>query len=356
MSHTNPLVSVIILNFNGESYLSNCLNSVLHNSYPNFEAVLVDNASTDRSIENVRSSYSSDQRLRIIENQENLGFSGGNNIGFQHAKGEYIVFLNNDTIVASDWLTNLVDALETDSTIGLAQSLILNIDGKTIQTAGWLFSNFLIHKFPLCANKPCNIPLQPVFEISFASGASMIVKREIAQKMGLFDPKIPFFYDDTLLSLKTRLQQKRVVTVSASRIRHFGGATNSWTVKSTTFHLTKSKFILLFDIYRSKAELAKAALVHITYILTTSIFCLGSKNFAVVQGNLAALVWGFRNLRFLWWNRLSHWNKTEITAEALKERFVKVKLPTAYYLVPSKQNTESFASAVEEYEKTFLKL
>ncbi len=245
--------------------------------------------------------------------------------------------------------------MENDSTIGLAQSLILNIDGKTIQTAGWLFSNFLIHKFPLCANKPYNTPLQPVFEISFASGASMIVRREIAQELGLFDAKIPFFYDDTLLSLKTRLQQKRVVTVSASRIRHFGGATNSWTIKSTTFHLTKSKFILLFDIYRSKTELAKATLVHITHILTTSIFCLGSKNFAVVQGNLAALAWSLRNLRFLWRNRLSHWTKTKITPEALKENFVKVKLPTAYYLVPSKQNTESFASAVEQYEKTFLK-
>ena len=354
MSQANPLVSVIILNFNGEGYLPNCLESVLKNTYANYEVILVDNASTDHSIKKAQGTYSDDSRLRIIKNEANLGFSGGNNVGFQNSKGEYIAFLNNDTTVAPDWLSILVDALENDSTIGLAQSLILNMDGKTIQNAGWLFSNFLIHKFPLCANKPCDLPFHSTFEVSFASGASMIVRREIAQKMGLFDPKIPFFYDDTLLSLKTRLRQKRVVTVPASRIRHFGGATNIWTIKSTTFHLTKSKLILLFDIYHSKTELAKAILVHITHLLSDSIFCLGNKNVAAVQGNFKALTWSLRNFRYLWQNRLNHWSKAKISAAILKEKFVRVKLPTAFYLVPSRRNNESFTSVVNEYEKTFL--
>jgi GT2 family glycosyltransferase len=354
LSQANPLVSVIILNFNGQGYLLNCLDSVLKNTYANYEVILVDNASTDHSIEKAQDTYGDDSRLRIIQNKENLGFSGGNNIGFQNSRGEYVAFLNNDTTVAPDWLAILVDALENDSTIGLAQSLILNMDGKTIQTAGWLFSNFLIHKFPLCANKPSDMHFQSTFEISFASGASMIVRREIAQKMGLFDPKIPFFYDDTLLSLKTRLQQKRVVTVPSSRIRHFGGATNIWTIKSTTFHLTKSKLILLFDIYHSKLELAKAILIHVTHLLSDSIFCLGKKNVAAVQGNLNALNWSLRNFRYLWQNRLNHWSKTKISPEILREKFVRVKLPTAFYVVPSRRNNESFASTVNEYEKTFL--
>ncbi len=354
MSKTTPFVSVIILNFNGQSYLPNCLESVLKNTYADYEVILVDNASTDDSIEKIQDHCGGDSRLRIIQNKENLGFSGGNNIGFQHSKGQYVVFLNNDTTVAPDWLAILVAALENDLTIGLAQSLILNMDGKTIQNAGWIFSDFLIQKFPLCANKSSDIPFHSTFEISFASGASMIVRREIAQKMGLFDDRIPFFYDDTLLSLKTRFQQKRVVTVPASRIQHLGGATNSWTIKSTTFHLTKSKVFLLFDIYYSKTELAKAILVHIIHMCFDSIFCLGNKNVAAVQGNFYALTWSIRNFRYLWQNRLNHWSKSKISPETLKEMFVRVKLPPAFYIVPLRRNNELLVSAINEYEKKFL--
>ena len=95
-----PLVSVIILNYNGESYLANCLSSVLETRYSNFEVILVDNASTDSSRKWLR------KLLELIFAQNHkerckFRFQRGNNIGFNYAKGDYIVFLNNDTIVDS---------------------------------------------------------------------------------------------------------------------------------------------------------------------------------------------------------------------------------------------------------------
>src|SRR5208283_3680269 len=100
LAETNfPLVSIVILNYNGKNCLSNCLSSVLDTKYSNFEVILVDNASTDYSLEMAQEVFGSDSRLRVVKNKTNVGFSGGNNVGFSFAKGDYIVFLNNDTVV-----------------------------------------------------------------------------------------------------------------------------------------------------------------------------------------------------------------------------------------------------------------
>ena len=350
-----PLVSIIILNYNGESCLANCLSSVLETRYSNFEVILVDNASTDSSFEMAQEAFGADSRLRFVKNKVNLGFSGGNNVGFSYSKGDYIVFLNNDTVVEPDWLVYLVNAMQNDPTIGLAQSMILTIDGEKIQTAGWLFSNYLIHKYQLCKDKPSSLKFHPVFEISFVCGASMIIRREIVREMGLFDPKMPFFYDDTLLSLKTWLAQKRVVTVSGSRIRHVGGATNVWNIQFTTYHLLKSNICLLFDVYSKLADLVRALLVNIFYLSTNSMFFLKRKNMAVIRGNIQGLTWGLSNFRYLWQNRLNHWKKTKISPEKLKEKFIRLKLPVSFYLMPSKLGNDCFTLEVGKYENALTK-
>ena len=350
----NPLVSVVILNYNGKSCLEDCLNSVLKTKYPNFEVILVDNASKDNSLKLAQEVFGADPRLKIVANQTNVGFSGGNNIGFDHSKGKYIVFLNNDTIVDPDWLSTLVKAMQNDPSIGLAQSMILNIDGETIQTAGWLFSNNLIYKHQLFKNKPSSLKFQPVFEVSFVCGASMMIKREVAEEMSLFDPKMPFFYDDTLLSLKTWLAQKRVVTVSDSKIRHIGGATNVWKIRFTTYHLLKSKLCLLFDIYPKLTDLAEALLVNGFSISINSVFCIKDKNTAAVLGNIQALTWSFKNFRYIWQNRLNHWSKTRISPEKLKENYTRIKLPIYFYIFPSKSSRDCLALEVDKYENAVI--
>ncbi|MCL1976711.1 MAG: glycosyltransferase family 2 protein [Candidatus Bathyarchaeota archaeon] len=349
-----PFVSIIILNYNGESYLDNCVASVLENSYPNFEVLLVDNASTDLSVKNVLEVFGGDSRLRLIQSATNLGFSGGNNLGFAHAKGDFIVFLNNDTIVDPSWLTYLVNALQADDSIGLAQSTILMFDGQKIQTAGWLYSNYLVQKHGLAENKDSNLRLQSVFEVSVASGASMITRRSLIAEIGLFDPKIPFFYDDTLLSFKVWLANKRVVTVSESKIRHIQGATNVWNIRRTTYNLLKAKICLLFDVYYSIGDLVGGLFVNLFSIGVNSLFFLKKRNLSVIFANIQALTWGLKNFRYLWRNRLSHWAKKKITPRQLQERFVRIRLPLPLYLAPSKLSINRFAFETEKYESSLI--
>lgn len=351
---TQPFVSVLILNYNGEDYLANCIQSVLKSPYPNFEVLLVDNASTDDSLNNAQQAFGADPRLRIVKNHANLGFSGGNNAGLPHCRGEYIVFLNNDTAVEPEWLSALVEAMQSDPTIGLAQSLILMMDSERIQIGGWLFSNYLVRKQALGNIMHSKTQFTSVFEVSVASGACMIVKRALLDEIGLFDSTIPFFYDDTLLSLKVWLAGKRVVTVPNSRIRHILGATSSWNVESTTFNLLRAKICLIFDVYYRLDELARAALVNFLNTLMNSLFAIKWGQIPVISANIHGLAWGLSNLKYLWRNRRIRWSKSKISHDQLKRNFIRVNVPVPLYLVPSKLSEDYFILEVNKLEKAVI--
>ena len=121
----HPLVSIIIVNHNGERLLRNCVESIYGNSYPNFEIILVDNGSEDGSIRLVQRHY---PKTKVLKLEKNLGFAYPNNLGAGSAGGKYLLFLNNDTVVASDFLAELVSAAENNKKMGSCQSLLLDTD------------------------------------------------------------------------------------------------------------------------------------------------------------------------------------------------------------------------------------
>jgi len=149
----NPSVSVVVLNWNGLRFLGPCIASLLKQTSPLREIILVDNASNDRSIEYVKKSFRS---VKIIENGRNLGFAEGNNVGLRSAEGDYIVVLNNDTQVALNFIQTLVECASADPRAGSVSCRIVQEDG-TIRygpfstNSGFLVpmfmgSNFLSHR------------------------------------------------------------------------------------------------------------------------------------------------------------------------------------------------------------------
>jgi hypothetical protein len=132
-----PLISVVILNYNGARVLPACLESVMNSAYGNFEVVLVDNASSDQSFEQARLRYGRDPRFVTVVNPQNLFFAEGNNRGIAASKGEYLVILNNDTEVHPDWLRHIACAMQADSSIGAAAPVIMtDVDRTRIEYAG----------------------------------------------------------------------------------------------------------------------------------------------------------------------------------------------------------------------------
>jgi GT2 family glycosyltransferase len=184
-----PKVFVIVLNYNGKDCLSQCLNSVYQSDYPNFEVIVVDNASTDGSFEEARQKF---QSANLIRNNANLGFAAGNNIGIRYALekfGDYVFLLNNDAILESETLSKLVAQAEKNR-LSISSPLIYKNDkiwfegGKIL----WLMMRAIHKKIKTSLNKP--------FATEYVTGCAMLINKKVFQAIGLFDEKFFLYYED----------------------------------------------------------------------------------------------------------------------------------------------------------------
>ncbi|MFH0929174.1 MAG: glycosyltransferase family 2 protein [Candidatus Aenigmatarchaeota archaeon] len=211
------MVSIIIVNFNEKHYLPKCLGSIMKMKFPyGYEVILVDNGSIDGSQEFVRRNY---PKVKLIENGKNLGYTGGHNTGAKAAKGKYILCLNNDTEVARDWLTNMVSVMESDPQIGICTPKQLMGDKKTILYAGSAI-NYLGFAYTLNMYKK-NFKQTEIEETAFASGAALMIRRDLVKKIGLFDEDYFIYHEDVDLSWRARLAGYKVIYVPTSLIYHY---------------------------------------------------------------------------------------------------------------------------------------
>lgn len=186
------LISIIILNYNAGKLLFDCIESILKTQYRNFEIIIVDNASSDQSHIKCKEMF---PQVRIIENEKNLGYCEGNNVGIRQARGEFLVILNPDTIVSPDWLTELLAAYKKNGD-GLYQPKILSLYEKGIlQSTGNMIHVF---GFGFARDKGNYDDLRnnQIQEIGYASGTCLFTSAEIMKKIGLFDPFLFLYHDD----------------------------------------------------------------------------------------------------------------------------------------------------------------
>jgi GT2 family glycosyltransferase len=245
-----PLASIIVLNFNGEKYISQCVKSILKSDYNNFELIIVDNNSSDHSIEIIEQEYN-DNRIKIIKSEKNLGFAGGNNLGAEHAKGKYFVFLNIDTIVDSQWLSELVSVMESDNTIGAAQPKLLSLDDKTIFDSAGDYLDFFGNSFRRGGDwlEKDNGQYDNVREIFSARGAALITRKEIVEKIGLFDDDYFLDFEDIDFCWRVRLFGFRIVFVPTAIVYHKGGGISSANPTVKSIHPSKNRFTTMIKNY-----------------------------------------------------------------------------------------------------------
>ena len=287
----NHKVSLIILNFNGWKDTIECLESIYQINYPNYDVILVDNASSDNSIDKIKhyckgklkveSSFFeyekqnkpidfleitkeesesiskldlSNKRLILIKNKDNYGFAEGNNIGIRFAlkylKSDYVLLLNNDTIVDKNFLKEMINV--TGDKIGIVGSKIYFYDSpKLIQSAGVKINWYLGEVDEIGRRKKKK--LNKIKEVESVSGCSMLINKEIFNEIGLIDNSYYLYYEDTDFCIRTLKEGFKVVFTPYSKIWHKTSVTSRKTTGLREFYSFRNLFLFM-NRYSSKIQ------------------------------------------------------------------------------------------------------
>ena len=237
----NPLVSVIVLNYNAGELLLNCIESIKKSAYKNLEIIVVDNISTDKSQKTCKEKYPD---IRLIQNDENFGYCEGNNIGIREAKGDYIIILNPDTIVESNWIEELISAYNKFGE-GLYQPKILSLDKTEILQSTGNMLHIFGFGFAKDKGKNDNLVETDIKKIGYASGTCLFTSRNVLEKVGLLDSFLFLYHDD--LDLGWRASQIGINSyyVPKSKIYHVESYSLKWSAKKFYWLERNRKYCLL---------------------------------------------------------------------------------------------------------------
>ena len=218
-----PRVSVVIPVFNNWNLTKKCLQSIARiDTYTNFEVLIVDDCSSDETKECLKSVNG----VRVIHQTVNCGFLASCNNSVDECKGEYIIFLNNDTEVLDGWLDELVSLAEADSSVGMVGSMLIFPDGTLQEAGGIIFNDASGMNFGR-GQHPHRPEFNYVREPDYCSGASILISKKTFENLGRFDTRYsPAYYEDTDLAFKVRESGLRVVFNPFSRVIHHEGATS----------------------------------------------------------------------------------------------------------------------------------
>jgi len=248
-----PRVSIIILNWNGLSDTIDCLESLKRATYPSFEVILVDNGSEGNDAQVLKETFG--DYIHLIVNDRNYGTSKGFNIGMP----DYVMIMNNDIVVAPDFLDELVKVAETDEQIGMVGPKIYYYDYKgrkdVIWSAGGRIRRWYVNIGQQMGEDDDDLPkYQSISTVDWITGALLLIKRSVTEKVGLLDPWYFFGHVDIEYSLRVRSHGFKIVYVPNAKVWHKVGASAkrahiTYANTSAHYHLIKQCFPLYLYIY-----------------------------------------------------------------------------------------------------------
>ncbi|MGX1928621.1 glycosyltransferase family 2 protein [Flagellimonas sp. 2504JD4-2] len=195
MTENFPLVSIITINYNESEVTLEMLESLKGLTYPNIEVIVVDNASPNDSPDIIKEQYPG---VCLIKSRENLGFAGGNNLGVKQSTGDYLLFINNDTIVPEGFIEPLVQTLQEDKTIGMVSPKIkFHWNPELIQYAGYTpMNHWTIRNNSIGYHQKDDGRFDTEGETESIHGAAMMVPRTVVDKVGMMTEIYFLYYEE----------------------------------------------------------------------------------------------------------------------------------------------------------------
>ena len=291
-----PLVSVIVLNYNGRAYIADCLNTVLKSDYPNFEVVLVDNNSSDDSLSMAETILCGYKQAKVVRNALNVGYAAGNNLGAKNSEGRYLAFLNFDTEVDPGWLKEAVASLEEEDKAAIAQCKILLMDNKSVlDNVGHYIDSLGITHFIGRLRENVGLDSYPR-EIFGAYGAAFIIKSDVFNKLQGFDSDFFILFEESDLCWRAWVSGYKVIFSPHAIVFHKGGVTYSKTDHSlTTYFFARNRLMSMLKNYEGP-NILKFVPINVLLMVGTALLKLRSRNTSEAVAILNGLLWNLRNL------------------------------------------------------------
>ncbi|MDO4287870.1 MAG: glycosyltransferase family 2 protein [Eubacterium sp.] len=277
-------LSIIIVNYKTRELTSDCIDSVLesHIKPYTYEVIVVDNASQDGSIEAIEAHFASEERVKIIKNTENLGFSKANNIGMRESKGRYILLLNSDTIVELNTLKKSIEFLDTHRGVGALGCKVVLGNGKLDPACKRSFPtpmNGIYHMLKLDQRFPKSqrfgeynltfVDEDKTFSVDCVMGAYMMVPREVIDAVGMLDEDYFMYGEDIDWCYRIKQAGYPIIYYPEVRIFHYKKASGIGKRNPKTIEAFYDSMLIFYDKhYQGKYNgLAKACVVYGTKLL-----------------------------------------------------------------------------------------
>jgi len=256
------MLSIVILSWNTEALLKQCLESLEEGceGIGGCEVVVVDNGSTDGSSEMVRKYQirNTKYKIRLVENQSNLGFAKGNNIGIKQARGKYIMLLNSDTIVQKGSLKKMVDFLDQHGEISVVGPKLLNQDG-TPQSSCGQFPNLwvvfiMLFKEHFGGSRTVRYSPAVSGEVDWLMGAAFVAREKVFKKVGFLDERMFMYMEEVEWFYRVRKAGLKAYFLKEAEIVHLGRGSSSSGKKEPILNIYKG-LLHFYKVHKSPLEL-----------------------------------------------------------------------------------------------------
>lgn len=242
---SQPLIVIVILNTNRRDDTLACLASIEQSTYTNYRVIVLDNASSDGSAEAIRRTFPS---VHVIDLTENRGYAGNNNVGIQAALdrgAEWVLVLNEDTIVDPDCLTELERIGRLDPGVGMLGPMVYHYDEPTvIQSGGGRLGQFW-ESLHIAQNQTDTGQLQQPHVVDWLTGCSLLVRRDVITQVGMIDERFFYYWEETEWCLRARRAGWRLVHVPQAKLWHKGVQRNYRPKPAVAYYNTRNQLFMM---------------------------------------------------------------------------------------------------------------
>jgi len=290
-------VSIIVLNYNSQNFIENCLKSILQIDYPDYEIIFVDNASTDKSVEIAKSILKSSfaHSYKIIVNKNNIG-TEGRNIGARYSTGEYLVFLDSDVRVDPQWLKEVLKVFDDDPKVGVVMPKLLSAkDPEILDNAGHYIDVFGITYFIGRLQKEVKYTTRNV--IFGAAGPALVIKSDLFHLLGGFDSDYFLLFEESDLCWRVWISGYKVIFEPKSRVYHWGASSyKGGKGYNETFLFVRNRLASMIKNYEI-INMLKYVTGNIILMLTLSLLHVIHKDLIRAKATWDGIFYNFKVLK-----------------------------------------------------------